>query len=101
MLFARRLRQARDEKGFTDASLGRRMGRSRQAVHTWTSGKVFPGLAIVSELSEVLGLPSHWFFTQGELSSQERVDLEELAQRLNEASILADKILKMQRPAKK
>jgi transcriptional regulator with XRE-family HTH domain len=50
------LRESRLRTGFTQAELGRRVGRSQSAIARWESGRVRPSLETLRELIRACGL---------------------------------------------
>lgn len=59
---ARRVREARDEQGWTQADLAQRLGRTQTAVSLWEGGKRVPGLDDLLDLSRALGKELGYFF---------------------------------------
>ncbi|MFV8874714.1 helix-turn-helix domain-containing protein [Serratia fonticola] len=61
MIFEKRLQQALDESGISQAELGRRVGVNSQSVSGWCSG-IFPRKEKLEMLPEALDKPLYWFF---------------------------------------
>src|SRR5262245_52513571 len=57
LLFARRLREAREHAGFTHAVLAATVGRSEQSARLWERGRVTPPRSVVVRLARVLDAP--------------------------------------------
>lgn len=60
--FAKRLRKARKEKGFTQAQLGERLGITGSAISDWESTNSSPSLDRIEELGKILDRSPSWFF---------------------------------------
>ena len=95
-LFLRKLEQALKESPLKGKALADRAKTSKQNIHNWASGKTFPGTQHLSDLSEALGKPVAWFFTEDTLSSQQKVDLTALSAKLREAEQLLQQIVRDQ-----
>ena len=52
----RLIKEARTEKGFTQAELGELVGVSNKAVSRWENGESFPDVALLDQLSQALDL---------------------------------------------
>lgn len=58
--FGERLKNAREQRGFSQGEVARALGVSRPAYGQWETGAVTPGLAKIRRLSEILGAtPEH------------------------------------------
>lgn len=72
--FANRLRRAMDDKGWTQAELGRRAGIPRDSVSVYIAGKSLPGPARLKKLAQALGKSSEDLLpTRGVRSAGDRL----------------------------
>jgi len=93
-IFGKRLRNAREMKGFSLAELAGRMSDivSRQAIHKYESGQMMPDSTVLLSLSDVLGVSADYFFRpfaedfdniefrkKAKLSVKDRVAIEQTA----------------------
>ncbi|EPP7681206.1 helix-turn-helix domain-containing protein [Yersinia enterocolitica] len=60
------------EKGWGQSDLAQRIGVSPQTVQQWVSGKSTPKPKNLDKLSEVTGLPVHWFLM--DINPNEKAD---------------------------
>jgi len=61
----KRLRQAREEAGLTQAELAGRLGkRSADSVRKYESGLVEPPGHVVAQIAEITGKPRRWFIEE-------------------------------------
>lgn len=60
-LYARRLRMALAEMGWSAAELGRKVGASRQVASAWTRGDAVPKGETALLVASLLGKPPEWF----------------------------------------
>jgi transcriptional regulator with XRE-family HTH domain len=59
---ARRIREARNDQGWTQAELARRMERTQAALSLWEGGKRTPGLDDLIDIASALGKELSYFF---------------------------------------
>lgn len=85
-VFARRLRQALEEKGLNTVSLGALIGVKKQTVSKWLACKSFPSGKHLDLLVEKLEHRIGWFFGNDDVAGQPKVDLQSLATKLKDAS---------------
>jgi transcriptional regulator with XRE-family HTH domain len=64
---ARRIREARAERGLSQADLAKRTGRTQAAVSLWEGGKRVPGLDDLMDLAQALGKDLGYFFPPEEI----------------------------------
>jgi|GEM_PF-319052 len=62
-IFAIRLQQVRDEKGWNLSDIARRAMVTPQAVQQWAKGETAARGVRLKRLAAAVGKPEHWFFT--------------------------------------
>jgi len=65
MTIGNRIRIAREQKGLSQAELGRSVGVKAQSVQQWESGMTAPRQQRVEKIASVLGVSANWIFTGG------------------------------------
>lgn len=60
MTFADRLRQTREGAGLTQAGLGAQIGKPKQNVWDWETGRTQPSLDTITKLAEALNMAPGW-----------------------------------------
>ncbi|MGL9721649.1 helix-turn-helix domain-containing protein [Symbiopectobacterium sp.] len=61
-----RIAQVLKKNGWSQSELARQLGVSPQAVQQWVKGVSSPRGRSLKKLSEITGLPNHWFFMSEE-----------------------------------
>ena len=56
MIFSEKLQILRKNKGYTQEALSEKLGVSRQAVAKWESGQVYPDIANLIQISELMNV---------------------------------------------
>ncbi|WP_107839134.1 helix-turn-helix domain-containing protein [Metasolibacillus meyeri] len=56
MIFSERLKQEREKKGWSQAELAEKIHVSRQSVSKWETGKNYPSIEVIIELSDLFGI---------------------------------------------
>ena len=67
-MFNEKLKNARKQKGLSQAELGKLLGVQAQTVGRWETGKSKPNLETINKLCEALDVPLRYFI------NEERVD---------------------------
>ncbi|HET7425526.1 MAG TPA: ImmA/IrrE family metallo-endopeptidase [Gemmatimonadales bacterium] len=80
---ARKIKDAREEAGLSQAQLARRLGRTQTAISYWEAGKRAPGLDDLVELSGVLQRDIAYFLPGREETTPIRAILRATAERLD------------------
>jgi transcriptional regulator with XRE-family HTH domain len=70
--FGLRIKQAREEKGWSQAKLAANIGVTNGAVGAWEIGIKSPRHALASKLAEALGVPMEWLLTGNEPEEQRK-----------------------------
>ena len=66
MHVANRLREARDERRWTQADLAALVGVSRQTINSIETGRFEPSLSLALKLARLIGVPVEALFTLDE-----------------------------------
>ncbi len=61
-IFAKRLRLAREEKGYSQRDLGLRVGLSDKSISIYEKGTVYPPVGNLLKISKELDKPIEYFF---------------------------------------
>ncbi|MED3623531.1 helix-turn-helix domain-containing protein [Neobacillus thermocopriae] len=56
MIFSERLKREREKRGWSQADLADKLHVSRQSVSKWETGKNYPSIEIIIELSDLFGI---------------------------------------------
>ena len=56
MIFSERLKQEREKKGWSQTELAEKMHVSRQSVSKWETGKNYPNIEVIIDLSDLFGI---------------------------------------------
>lgn len=76
---ARRIREARSERGWSQEQLAQRLRRTQTAVSYWESGKRSPGLDDLMDVAEALGRPVDYFIPAEPIRALLRATADRLA----------------------
>lgn len=71
IVLRQRIRQARKALGLTQQELAEQLDRSVQTIYAWERGLRYPRRAELQRLSENLGKPLAWFFTEADGTTSE------------------------------
>lgn len=56
MIFSERLKREREKKGWSQAELAEKIHVSRQSVSKWETGKNYPNIEVIIDLSDLFGI---------------------------------------------
>lgn len=56
MIFSERLKQEREKKGWSQTELAEKIHVSRQSVSKWETGKNYPSIEVIIDLSDLFGI---------------------------------------------
>ncbi|UQZ37582.1 transcriptional regulator [Paenibacillus sp. PK3_47] len=56
MIFSERLKKEREKKGWSQAELAEKIHVSRQSVSKWETGKNYPSIEVIIDLSDLFGV---------------------------------------------
>lgn len=56
MIFSERLKSEREKKGWSQAELAEKIHVSRQSVSKWETGKNYPNIEVIIDLSDLFGI---------------------------------------------
>lgn len=56
MIFSERLKKEREKKGWSQAELAEKIHVSRQSVSKWETGKNYPSIEVIIDLSDLFGI---------------------------------------------
>lgn len=56
MIFSERLKKEREKKGWSQTELAEKIHVSRQSVSKWETGKNYPSIEVIIELSDLFGI---------------------------------------------
>jgi len=56
MIFSERLKQEREKRGWSQTELAEKIQVSRQAVSKWETGKNYPSIEVIIDLSDLFGI---------------------------------------------
>ncbi|WP_211656026.1 helix-turn-helix domain-containing protein [Planococcus alpniumensis] len=56
MMFSERLKNEREKKGWSQAELAEKLHVSRQSVSKWETGKNYPSIEVIIDLSDLFGV---------------------------------------------
>ncbi|MGD7045681.1 helix-turn-helix domain-containing protein [Jeotgalibacillus proteolyticus] len=56
MIFSERLKSEREKKGWSQAELAEKIHVSRQSVSKWETGKNYPSIEVIMDLSDLFGI---------------------------------------------
>lgn len=56
MMFSERLKSEREKKGWSQAELAEKLHVSRQSVSKWETGKNYPSIEVIIDLSDLFGV---------------------------------------------
>ncbi|WP_110928791.1 helix-turn-helix domain-containing protein [Bacillus massiliglaciei] len=56
MIFSERLKKEREKKGWSQAELAEQIHVSRQSVSKWETGKNYPSIEVIIDLSDLFGI---------------------------------------------
>ncbi len=71
IVLRQRIRQARKALGLTQQQLAEQLDRSVQTIYAWERGLRYPRRSELQRLSESLGKPLAWFFTESDGGNSE------------------------------
>ncbi|PWF99681.1 helix-turn-helix domain-containing protein [Levilactobacillus bambusae] len=69
MTFGERVKQAREQHGWTLQQMSEFLGQSPEIIADWESGKVEPTASQLQKLSRLLGVSSDWLLSGKETSA--------------------------------
>ena len=56
MIFSKRLKEEREKRGWSQTDLAEKIHVSRQSVSKWETGKNYPSIEVIIELSDLFGI---------------------------------------------
>src|SRR5690554_2363449 len=56
MIFSERLKKEREKKGWSQIELAKKIHVSRQSVSKWETGKNYPSIEVIIDLSDLFGI---------------------------------------------
>ncbi len=56
MIFSERLKKEREKRGWSQTDLAEKIHVSRQSVSKWETGKNYPGIEVIIDLSDLFGI---------------------------------------------
>ncbi|WP_018395873.1 helix-turn-helix transcriptional regulator [Bacillus sp. 37MA] len=56
MIFSERLKKEREKRGWSQTDLAEKIHVSRQSVSKWETGKNYPGIEVIIDLSDIFGI---------------------------------------------
>lgn len=72
MSFAEKLKQLRSERGYSQENLAEMLGVSRQAVSKWESGRVYPDIDYIVEISNIFNVSTDYLLKDTETKSHDK-----------------------------
>ncbi|MBR6852113.1 MAG: helix-turn-helix transcriptional regulator, partial [Lachnospiraceae bacterium] len=91
MIFSEKLQILRKNKGYTQEALSEKLGVSRQAVAKWESGQVYPDIANLIQISELMNVSVDYLVKDQEcamsIKAYDDPDLDELISFRLEANV--------------
>lgn len=92
-MFKERLKQARQQLGYSQKKLGDALFVSQEAVSQYERGKITPSPEMVKKMAAVLGVSVGWLLEAEEAYSPEEIELINAYRRLDERGKRAVKAL--------
>ena len=91
MIFSEKLQILRKNRGYTQESLAAKLGVSRQAVAKWESGRIYPDISNLIQISELMNVSVDYLVKDRDctvnIQSSENTDLDELISFRLEANV--------------
>lgn len=78
MSFSQKLKQLRSERGYSQENLAQMIGVSRQAISKWESGRVYPDIDYIVELSNIFNVSTDFLLKDGQEYSNQTESVEEV-----------------------
>ena len=75
--FPQRIKDLREKNNFTQTSLAKRLGISRNAVNSWEMGLSFPSVANIIELTRIFKVSSDYLLA---ISNEQTISLSNLSE---------------------
>ena len=96
MIIAQRIVELREEKGWTQGELAKKVGVHFRSVGRWERGEALPGAEDVMKLAKVLGVPADYLLFEN-APRDGRVDIEdvELLKMFEEISIMDEETVNL------
>ncbi|MEK5078833.1 helix-turn-helix transcriptional regulator [Solibacillus sp. FSL W7-1436] len=80
MIFSERLKKEREKRGWSQADLAEKIHVSRQSVSKWETGKNYPSIEVIIDLSDLFGITiDEMLRSDGELKEKVIRDSKKLA----------------------
>ena len=80
MIFSERLKKEREKRGWSQAELAEKIHVSRQSVSKWETGKNYPSIEVIIDLSDLFGITiDEMLRSDGELKEKVIRDSKKLA----------------------
>ena len=92
-MFKERLKQARQQLGYSQKKLGDALSVSQEAVSQYERGRITPSPEMVKKMAAVLGVSVGWLLEAEEAYSPEEIELINAYRRLDERGKRAVKAL--------